>query len=112
MRNVFLETMVLKLLHEQRRPMSFLQVMHRVEIDVAQPYLTRDELLETVRRLEDLGLIVERKNLLGSERFSLTEKGEQAFAETVFGAARRGDDGLCHGAKEGMSEGQPLEVME
>lgn len=94
MRNVFLETMILKLLHEQRAPMSFLQIMHRVEIDVAQPYLTRDELLETIRRLEDLELIVERKNLLGHERFSLTEKGEQAFAETVFGAARRGGDGL------------------
>ncbi len=104
MRNVFLETMVLKLLHEQRRPMSFLQVMHRVEIDVAQPYLTRDELLETVRRLEDLGLIVERKNLLGYERFSLTEKGEQAFDETVFGTGRHGNDELCHGAKEEMIE--------
>ena len=92
MRNVFLETMILKLLHEQRAPMSFLQIMHRVEIDVAQPYLTRDELLETIRRLEDLELIVERKNLLGHERFSLTEKGEQAFADTVFGIGRRGSD--------------------
>ena len=104
MRNVFLETMILKLLHEQRAPMSFLQMMHRVEIDVAQPYLTRDELLETIRRLEDLELIVERKNLLGHERFSLTEKGEQAFAETVFGSGRRGNDELCHGAKEEMIE--------
>lgn len=104
MRNVFLETMILKLLHEQRAPMSFLQMMQRVEIDVAQPYLTRDELLETIRRLEDLELIVERKNLLGHERFSLTEKGEQAFAETVFGSGRRGNDGLYHGAKEGMLE--------
>ena len=92
MRNVFLETMILKLLHEQRAPMSFLQIMHRVEIDVAQPYLTRDELLETIRRLEDLELIVERKNLLGHERFSLTEKGELAFADTVFGIGRRGSD--------------------
>ena len=104
MRNLFLETMILKLLHEQRAPMSFLQIMHRVEIDVAQPYLMRDELLETIRRLEDLELIVERKNLLGHERFSLTEKGEQAIAETVFGSGRRGNDGLCHGAKEGMLE--------
>ena len=92
MRNVLLETMLLKLLHEQRVPMSFLQMMYRVELDVAQPYLTRDELLDTIRRLEDLELIVERKNLLGHERFSLTEKGEQAFAETVFGMGRRGGD--------------------
>ena len=92
MRNVFLETMLLKLLHEQRAPMSFLQMMYRVEIDVAQPYLTRDELLETIRRLEDLELIVERKDLLGYEIFSLTEKGEHAFAETVFGTGRRGVD--------------------
>jgi len=72
----------------QRGPMSFLQMMHHVDVEVAQPYLTRDELLETVRRLEDLGLIAERRNLLGYEHFSLTEKGEQAFDETVFGTQR------------------------
>lgn len=35
----------------QRGPMSFLQMMHHVDVEVAQPYLTRDELLETVRGL-------------------------------------------------------------
>lgn len=89
MRNVFLETMLLKLLHEQRSPMSFSQLMDCVDMDVAQPYLTRDELLGTIRRLEDLELIEEQQNLLGYERFSLTEKGEHAFDDTVFGVRGR-----------------------
>lgn len=110
MRNVILETMILKLLHEQRAPMSFLQIMHRVEIDVAQPYLTRDELLETIRRLEDLELIVERKNLLGYERFSLTEKGEQAFADTVFGIGRRGCDCVMLQKERGNDEPKKMMV--
>lgn len=97
MRNVSLENIILKLLHEQQEPMSFLQLMYRVDIDVAQPYLTREEFLDTIRRLEDLELIVERKNLLGYERFFLTEKGEQAFDETFF--SRRGSDGVCHVAE-------------
>lgn len=88
MRNDFLETMILKLLHEQRGSMSFCVLKHRVTVDVAQPYLTREELVETIRLLEDLGLIDERKNLLGHVRFSLTEKGERAFNESVFGTGR------------------------
>lgn len=88
MRNAFLETMLLKLLHEQRGDMSFLVLKHRVAVDVAQPYLTREELIESIRLLEDLGLIEERKNLLGLVRFSLTEKGERAFDESVFGVKR------------------------
>ena len=74
MRNTFLETMILKLLHEQRGAVS---------------YLTREELIESIRLLEDLGLIEERKNLLGFVRFSLTEKGERAFDESVFGTKQR-----------------------
>lgn len=89
MRNNFLETMLLKLLHEQRGAMSFLVLKHRVAVDVAQPYLTREELIESIRLLEDLGLIEERKNLLGFVRFSLTEKGERAFDESVFGTKRQ-----------------------
>lgn len=88
MRNDFLETMILKLLHEQRGAMSFLVLKHRVALDVAQPYLTREELIESIRLLEDLGLIEERKNLLGVVRFSLTEKGERAFDESAFGVKR------------------------
>lgn len=89
MRNTFLETMLLKLLHEQRGDMSFLSLKHRVAVDVAQPYLTREEIIESIRLLEDLGLIEERKNLLGFVRFSLTEKGERAFDESVFGTKRQ-----------------------
>ena len=89
MRNGFLEMMILKLLHEQRGAMSFLVLKHRVAVDVAQPYLTREELIESNRLLEDLGLIEERKNLLGLVRFSLTEKGERAFDESVFGVRGR-----------------------
>lgn len=88
MRNDFLEMMILKLLHEQRGAMSFLVLKHRVAVNVAQPYLTREELIESIRLLEDLGLIDERKNLLGLVRFSLTEKGERAFDESVFGVKR------------------------
>lgn len=88
MRNDFLETMILKLLHEQRGAVSFMVLKHRVAVDVAQPYLTREELVETIRLLEDLGLIDERKNLLGLVRFSLTENGERAFDESVFGTGR------------------------
>ena len=88
MRNDFLEIMILKLLHEQRGAMSFLLLKHRVAVDVAQPYLTREELIESIRLLEDLGLIEERKNLLGLVRFSLTENGERAFDESVFGAGQ------------------------
>ena len=93
MRNNFLETMLLKLLHEQRGAMSFLVLKHRVAVDVAQPYLTREEIIESIRLLEDLGLIEERKNLLGLVRFSLTEKGERAFDESVFGVKRCGHRG-------------------
>ena len=93
MRNNFLETMLLKLLHEQRGAMSFLVLKHRVAVDVAQPYLTREELIESIRLLEDLGLIEERKNLLGSVRFSLTEKGERAFDESASGTKRLGRGG-------------------
>ena len=89
MRNMFLETMILKLLHEQRGAVSFLVLKHRVAVDVAQPYLTREELIESIRLLEDLGLIEERKNLLGFVRFSLTEKGERAFDESVFSTKQR-----------------------
>ena len=88
MRNTFLETMILKLLHEQRGAVSFLVLKHHVAVDVAQPYLTREELVETIRLLEDLGLIDERKNLFGLVRFSLTERGERAFDESVFGTER------------------------
>ena len=88
MRNDFLETMILKMLHEQRGTMSFGVLKHRVTVDVAQPYLTREELVETIRLLEDLGLIDEQKNLLGLVRFSLTEKGERAFDESVFGTGK------------------------
>lgn len=88
MRNDFLETMILKMLHEQRGAMSFGVLKHRVMVDVAQPYLSRDELVETIRLLENLDLIEEKKNLLGLVRFSLTEKGERAFDESVFGTGR------------------------
>lgn len=88
MRNDFLETMILKMLHEQRGTMSFGVLKHHVTVDVAQPYLTREELVETIRLLEDLGLIDEQKNLLGLVRFSLTEKGERAFDESVFGTGK------------------------
>ena len=88
MRNEFLETMILKLLHEQRGAVSFLVPKHHVTVDVAQSYLTREEFVETIRLLEDLGLIDERKNLLGLVRFSLTEKGKRAFDESVFGTER------------------------
>ena len=88
MRNTFLETMILKLLHEKRGAVSFLELKHHVAVDVAQPYLTREELVETIRLLEDLGLIDERKNLFGLVRFSLTERGERAFDESVFGTER------------------------
>ena len=83
MRNPLLEVTMLKILRDRAGGLSFYRLATDAARAVDQPYLTRDEILDTLNRLIDLKLVEVHRRILRSDSFALTDRGRQALAEEL-----------------------------
>ena len=89
MRNPFLDITILKVLSNCRHT-YLLQSALMTEIDLHCSHyeLTYNSVVDSLRKLEQLGLIVSKKDLLDYTRWQITEKGLKALQELSFDAKK------------------------
>ena len=81
MRDTLLEHTILRVLGNNCRPIHLSTLTSEIDVRIERHELTINDLMDTLRRFEELGLISQTKDLLNYTMWTLTKKGEAALRE-------------------------------
>jgi len=83
-RNPLLEQIALIVLARRHEPIHFWAFSNNVSLEMDDPDLTTDEFRDTLRHLEDRGLVQRKEDSLGYTVWSITQLGKTASNPRAF----------------------------